>query len=117
MECFNKENQKVSISAAAEEKINFLIKTFHIKSNESWGQDANNDNGIQDMHYTTNYEDLVCENFVVEGDNVIAYKYKEYTTLFDGSKEVTIHSWDDSRYGGCTDEIDKGYIIITKKEK
>ena len=31
------------------------------------------DNGIQDMHYTTNYEELVCENFVVEGDNVVAW--------------------------------------------
>ncbi len=117
MECFNKEGQKVSVSAAAEEKVNLLIKNFHIKLSESWGLDANNDNGIQDMHYTTNYEELVCENFVVEGDNVVAYKYKEYTTLFDGSKDVTIYSWDDSLYGGCTDEIDKGNITIIKKEK
>ena len=117
MECFNKDNEKVAVSAAAEEKVNYIVTNFHIRKKESWGFDANSDNGMQDMHYSTTYEDLIASNFIVEGDNVIGYKYQEFTTLFDGSKKALIHSWDNSKYGGSTDEIDTGIFEIVKKEE
>ena len=117
MECLNKNNEVVTASKAAEEKIKNIIKRFVLRTKTSYGFDANSDNGIQDMHYSTKYDDLQASNFIIDGDNVTHYKYCENVAEFDGNKEVIVHSWDDSVYGGSTDQVDKGTVEIVKKEK
>lgn len=117
MVCLNSKGESVTVSKAAEEKVKNLIKSFVLRTKTSYGFDANSDNGIQDMHYSTEYEDLLESNFIVEDDEIVGYKYYDHTAQFDASKSVLVHKWDDSVYGGSTDEVDKGTIEIVKKEK
>lgn len=124
MKCYikNKEKQE-EVSSTTEKTILNLTKNFHIKLQSSYGFDANSDNGIQDMSYSTEYQELIPENFIVEDDNIVGYKFISSTVdfegsinvEFDGTKETLIYSWDDSKYGGSTDFIDKGSFTIVKK--
>ena len=116
MKCYynNKENQ-IEANIDIEKQIYKIIKNFHILINESFGLDANSDNGIQDMHYTKDYEELVFENFIIDENKIIGYDYDGKFVAFDGTEEKLIYSWDDSVYGGSTDNIDKGYVKIIKK--
>ena len=119
------DNKKTEIvSEIAKAKILNLIENFYVEINSDYGFDANSDNGIQDMKYSKTKEELLFENFIVEGDSVVGYEYisdsEDFkgtkTVEFDGSKEVLVYSWDSSSYGGSTDFVDRGKIEILKKK-
>lgn len=117
MRCYIKDKEeREEISRKAEEKILAIIEQFHIRINWESGFDANSDNGMQDMHYGKEYQDLKPENFVVDGDEVVGYKYADRVKAFDGTKEILAHTWDDTEYGGSTDVVDRGEVWIVYRK-
>ena len=92
--------------------INDSIKNYEVYTSSAYGLEARNDGGIDDVKYSYNHEELVYENFIIENDKIIGYKYDKYTVNWDGESEVLIHSWNDTDDSGWNDIVDYGSIKI-----
>ena len=118
MKCYkNNINETIEVSKKLENKILSIIDKFVIYTSSSYGLEANNDGGIDDISYTREYYDLVPENFIVDEDNVIGYVYQEYVVEFDGKKEVLIYEIDNTDRSGWNNVVDVEYAKIRFKNK
>ena len=96
-------------------KINEAISAFHIRVSSASGLEAHNDGGIDDVHYSVKYYDLVSDGFIIENDKIVGYSYEGHTVAFDGTAEVEIYSWDNTDTSGWNDEVDRGSFKIVRK--
>lgn len=96
--------------------INEAIKKFEIYTSSAYGLEARNDGGIDDVKYSYEKEELLSENFIIENDKIVGYKYDKYTVEWDGKSEVLIHSWNDTDNSGWNDLVDYGSIKIRLKK-
>ena len=96
--------------------INEAIKKFEVYTSSAYGLEARNDGGIDDVKYSYESEELSSENFIIENDKIIGYKYGKYTVEWDGTKEVLIHQWNDTDSSGWNDLVDYGSIKIRLKK-
>ena len=101
---------------AALRMINEAIKKFEIYTSSAYGLEARNDGGIDDVKYSYEKEELLSENFIIENDKIVGYRYGEYTVEWDGKSEVLIHSWNDTDDSGWNDLVDYGSIKIRLKK-
>ncbi|MBQ8885067.1 MAG: hypothetical protein IJY62_01660 [Clostridia bacterium] len=117
MQCFLEDGSRVEVSKKLEAKIQATIKAFHLYVHSAYGLEANNDGGIDDVSYSREYFELEAENFIVSGDSIVGYRYKEYTASFDGKKETVIFEWDNTDHSGWNDQVDRGAYEIVRKTK
>ena len=116
MKCYlNNLEQVVEVSKTLENKINNVISKYHIYTSSSYGLEANNDGGIDDVKYSYKYYELQSENFVVDGKNIIAYLFEKYQVPFDGTNEVEIYDIDNTDYSGWNNVVDREKAKIIKK--
>lgn len=98
------------------QSINEAIKKFEVYTSSAYGLEARNDGGIDDVKYSYEKEELISENFIIENDKIVGYKYDKYTVEWDGKNEVLIHSWNDTDDSGWNDLVDYGSIKIRLKK-
>ena len=96
--------------------VNEAIKKFEVYSSSAYGLEARNDGGIDDVKYSYEKEELLSENFIIENDKIVGYKYDKYTVEWDGKSEVLIHSWNETDSSGWNDIVDYGSIRIRVKK-
>ena len=96
--------------------INEAIKKFEVYTSSAYGIEARNDGGIDDVKYSYEKKELLSENFIIENDKIVGYKYDKYTVEWDGKSEVLIHSWNDTDSSGWNDIVDYGSIKIRFKK-
>jgi hypothetical protein len=97
-------------------EIQKIISKFHILESSSYGLQAHNDGGIDDMSYRHEFYEMLPENFIVENDEVVGYTFEGKSCAFDGKTETVIYEWNNNDYSGWNDEIDEGrYKIVFKK--
>lgn len=98
------------------EKINKAIKKYEVHSSSAYGLEARNDGGINDVKYSYEDYELVTENFIIENDKIVGYRFDEHTVIWDGKSEVTIFEWNDTDSSGWNDIVDYGSIKIRLKK-
>ncbi len=98
------------------EKINKAITKYEVHSSSAYGLEAHNDGGIDDVKYSYENFELVAENFIIENDKIVGYKFNEYTVEWDGDSQVTIFEWNDTDNSGWNDIVDYGSIKIRLKK-
>lgn len=104
------------MSKSVLQSINEAINKFEVYTSSAYGLEARNDGGIDDVKYSYEKEELISENFIVENDKIVGYKYDKYTVMWDGVSEVLIHSWNDTDDSGWNDLVDYGSIRIRLKK-
>ena len=103
-------------SEKVEKKINEIISKFQVLERSSYGLQANNDGGIDDMSYRHERHEMNPADFIVENDEIVGYTFEGHSCAFDGKNETVIYSWNNNDYSGWNDEIDEGeYKIVFKK--
>lgn len=116
MKCYlNNLEQVIEVSKTLEKKINDVILKYHIYTSSSYGLEANNDGGIDDVSYSYKYYELQSENFIVDGENIIGYLFEKYQVPFDGTGEVEIYKIDNTDYSGWNNVVDREKAMIIKK--
>ena len=96
--------------------IDEAIKKFEVYTSSAYGLEARNDGGIDDVKYSYEKEELISENFIIENNEIVGYKYDKYTVKWDGKTEAIIHQWNDTDSSGWNDLVDYGSIKIRKKK-
>ncbi len=59
--------------------VNEAIEKFEVYTSTAYGLEAHNDGGIDDVKYSRKSEELLADNFIIENDKIVGYKYDKYT--------------------------------------